>query len=230
MQTHLQEVPVSNGSQRQIVKLSLTFPICHYFAISVNLTHPSTPLFHLSFYLPLWCLSLQANDYFGAIIHWTYHQWQKKIVISMFLYLNLGRGSVESRTCKTMNRSRRHPLKEITKQHKYEGAQWKVRGGEGRGKLLLKGLGSVPCSFKIFSFWLEFDNESTIQIQAFREKLRKYRTALTSTALFTSDKVRIVTVIRCDWVLPWLKKHKTANMPISWYCYQTTLAEIRPRK
>ena len=39
----------------------------------------------------------------------------------MFLYLNLGRGSVESRTCKTMNRSRRHPLKEITKQRKYEG-------------------------------------------------------------------------------------------------------------
>ena len=164
----------------------------------------------------------------------------KKIVISMFLYLNLGRGSVESRTCKTMNRSRRHPLKEITKQHKYEGAlhstvkrktaQWKAMGGEGRGKLLLKGLGSVPCSFKIFSFLLEFDNESTIQIQVFREKLRKYRTALTSTALFTSDKVRIVIVIRCDWVLPWLKKHKTANMPISWYCYQTTLAEIRPMK
>ena len=77
MQTHLQEVPVSNGIQGQIVKLSLTFAICHYFAISVNLTHPSTPLFHLSFHLPLWCLSVQANDYFGAIIHWTYHQWQK---------------------------------------------------------------------------------------------------------------------------------------------------------
>ena len=40
----------------------------------------------------------------------------------MFLYLNLGRSSVESRTYKTMNRSRRHPLKEITKQRKYEGA------------------------------------------------------------------------------------------------------------
>lgn len=78
MQTHLQEVPVSNGSQGQIVKLSLTFAICHYFAISVNLTHPSTPLFHLSLYVPLWCLSLQANDYFGALIHRTYHQWQKK--------------------------------------------------------------------------------------------------------------------------------------------------------